>query len=416
MNYLNEVDFFGNKGPQQLTARYGSPLFVYSERLLRERCSEMKNLIRYPKFVANYSTKANSNLELLKIIRSEGFHADAMSPGELHLLKTAGFKTHQMINISNNVSSEEMAFAVKNRCLISVDSVSQLRRLGSEHPGIDVMIRFNPGMGAGHHKKVVTAGTQTKFGVSIVEIPDVKRILSSCRLKLVGINMHIGSLFMDPEIYVPPVKSLLAIAERFPTLELIDFGGGFGVPYHKHQGEKRLDITALGKKLDGVIAEFVGRTGYRGAFMVEPGRYISAESGVLLGTVHAIKELYGTRYIGTDLGFNVIHRPVLYNSHHDIEVIPHRVRDLSERAEVTVVGNICETGDIIAQNRRLAVIEENDTLAVLDTGAYCYTMCSNYNQRLKPAEVLIDLHGKDRLIRRRESVDDLMRLYEGLAA
>jgi len=416
MNYLEQIDFFENMDPRQLTTQYGSPLFVYSERILRQRCREIKNLITYPKFIANYSTKANSNLELLKIIRSEGFHADAMSPGELHLLKMAGFKAHQMINISNNVSSEEMAYAIDNRCLISVDSVSQLQRLGSEHPGIDVMIRFNPGMGAGHHEKVVTAGKQTKFGVSAAEVQEVKRVLSDFRLNLVGINMHIGSLFMDPDIYVPPVKSLLALAELFPTLKVIDFGGGFGVPYHKHRGEARLDLTALGKKLDEVIKDFVGKTGYQGAFMVEPGRYISAESGVLLGTVHAIKEQFGTRYIGTDLGFNVIHRPVLYNSHHDIEVYPRRKRLLSENDRVTVVGNICETGDIIARNRRLPAIEENDSLAVLDAGAYCYTMCSNYNQRLKPAEVLIDLDGRVRLIRRRESIEDLMRLYHGLAA
>lgn len=405
-------NFFGSTIPQELIATYDSPLYVYNEAILRQRCREMKNLISYPHFTINYSTKANSNLELLKIIKDEGLNADAMSPGEIHVLLEAGFEPKQIFYISNNVSKEEMQYAIDRNITMSVDSLSQLELFGKINPGGKVAIRFNPGVGAGHHEKVITGGKKTKFGVSPELIPDVKNILNQYNLKLIGINQHIGSLFMEGDPYIAGVKSLLTICENFTDLEFIDLGGGFGIPYHKQAAEERLNLPELGEKLNTVLSEWVDHYGKPITFKIEPGRYIAAECGILLGTVHVIKENYGKKYIGTDLGFNVLARPVMYDAHHDIEIYKRNTPPTSDENEtVMVVGNICESGDIIAKNRLLPSINENDIIGVLDAGAYGYCMASNYNNRLRPAEILINNEGKAKLIRRRDTLEDLMRNF-----
>ncbi|WP_058486225.1 diaminopimelate decarboxylase [Defluviitalea phaphyphila] len=404
-------NFFGNSNPIDLIKEYGSPLYVYNERIFRERCREMKNLVSYPNFSVNFSVKANSNLHLLKIALEEGLNVDAMSPGEMFVELKAGFKPEQILFISNNVSAEEMQFAIDHNITVSVDSLSQLELFGTINPGGSVAIRFNPGVGAGHHKKVITGGKETKFGVDAKFIPQVKEILNKYNLKLIGINQHIGSLFMEGNAYVEGVKSILSIAKNFENLEFIDLGGGFGIPYHKQDNESRLDLTTLGEQLDSVLNEWTDSYGKKITFKIEPGRYISAECGVLLGTVHAVKINYENKYVGTDLGFNVLQRPIMYDSHHDIEI--YRESDIcsTKKEAVTVVGNICESGDIIAKNRVLPEIFEGDILGVLDAGAYGHVMSSNYNNRLRPAEVLIKEDGNPILIRRRDTLEDLIQYY-----
>ncbi len=408
--FTEEIDFFKGNNPEQLLEKYGTPLYVYNEEILRERCREMKNLIKYPNFLANYSIKANSNPELLKITRSEGLVADAMSPGEIFVLEKAGFKNSEIFYISNNVSEEEMQFAIDRGIMISVDSLSQLEMYGRLNPESKVAIRFNTGVGAGHSDKVITGGKKTKFGVNSNLISEVKDILTKYKLTLAGINQHIGSLFMEADPYIEGVRLILAVAEEFPEIEFVDFGGGFGIPYKKQEGEKRLDIKDLSRKLDKVILDWVEKNKRSLLFKIEPGRYISAESGVILGRVNAIKNNYDRKYIGTDIGFNVLARPMTYGSHHDIEIYRDgKIIKESEEENVYVVGNICESGDILAENRYLPVIEEKDIICVTDAGAYGYSMASNYNNRLRPAEILINKDGSVRLIRRRDNFTDLFR-------
>lgn len=402
-------DFFGKVNPIDLVKEYGSPLYVYSEKVLRERCREMKSLVTYPNFSVNYSVKANGNLGLLKIVNEEGLSVDAMSPGEIHVEEAAGFTPDRIFYISNNVSAEEMQFAIDRDIVISVDSLSQLELFGKINPGGRVAIRFNPGVGAGHHEKVVTGGKKTKFAVNPDDIATVKEILEKYNLNLVGINQHIGSLFLEGASYLQGVKSLLSIAENFQNLEFIDLGGGFGIPYKKNE-EPRLDLAKLGEQLNEILVEWVKDYGKEVTFKIEPGRYIVAECGVLLGTVHAVKENYGTKYVGTDLGFNVLARPVMYDSYHEIEVYPQDGM-IGKEETVTVVGNICESGDIIAKDRVLPKVKEEDVLAVLDAGAYGYAMASNYNNRLRPAEVLIKEDGEVVVIRRRDTFEDIMRNF-----
>ncbi len=406
-----EQNFYGSTDPLALIAKYDSPLYVYNESILRQRCREMQNLISYPHFIVNYSTKANSNLALLKIIQEEGLSVDAMSPGEIFVELQAGFPPERILYVGNNVSAEEMLFAIDRHIRVSVDSVSQLERYGQMNPGGEVVVRFNPNVGAGHHEKVVTGGKKTKFGVQRKFIGDVKNILQHYNLRLVGVNQHIGSLFMDGAPYIEGIESLLSIAAQFEDLEFVDFGGGFGIPYHKQTGEQRLDLQAIGAMLDTTLQRWVTKYGKEITFKIEPGRYIVAECGVLLGTVHTIKHNYDRKYIGTDLGFNVLMRPVMYDSHHDIEI--YRPTDKLSTSEETVyiVGNICETGDIIAKDRTLPEMFEGDILGVMDAGAYGFVMASNYNNRLRPAEVLITSGGEPVLTRKRDTLEDLVRNF-----
>ncbi|KNY27449.1 diaminopimelate decarboxylase [Pseudobacteroides cellulosolvens] len=411
-NKIFDYDFYNRVDVQKLIHQYGSPLYIYDENILRKSCREMKNLMQYPWFVANYSIKANSNMELLKIIRDEGLNADAISPGEIHVLLEAGFEPSQIFYVGNNVSVEEMKYAIDNGVLVSVDSLSQLEAFGKINKGGKVSLRFNPGVGAGHHEKVVTAGNNTKFGIDSSFIEEVKQIAEKYSLKVAGVNQHIGSLFLDGKPYIEGVKSLLAIAGNFQDLEFIDMGGGFGIPYKK-QSQERLDLSLVSRELEKIIIEWMKVYGREVQIKIEPGRYIVAECGVLLGTVHSIKTNYGKRYVGTDVGFNVLMRPVMYDSYHEIEFFRKgKLLNSDKRGISTIVGNICETGDILAKDREIPDdLMEDDIVAVLDAGAYGYSMCSNYNLRLRPAEVLICEDGLVRLIRRRDTFDDLMAGY-----
>jgi diaminopimelate decarboxylase len=416
--YSDGLNFYGKHTPHELIQTYGTPLYVYNERVLRARCRDLKSLSTHPGFNVNYSVKANANPVLLRIIRDEGLVVDAMSPGELCLNLKAGFTPEEILYISNNNSREELQNALKHKLLISVDSLSQLDTLGSLAKGGRVMARFNPGIGAGHHSKVITAGKETKFGITPDKTEEVLALLKRHNLTLAGINQHIGSLFMQPQGYLDAAHVLLNLAEMLPenilkTLQIIDFGGGFGIPYHKYDGEPRLDLAELGRNLHEMISVWAAKTRYAGRFLIEPGRYIAAECGILLGSVHAVKNNGPTRYVGTDIGFNVLARPAMYDSFHDVEIYRmEKGGNSAETMEQTIVGNICESGDILAKKRLLPTVREGDALGILDAGAYGFSMSSTYNQRYRPAEVLIADNGVAGLIRRRETAEDLLRCLD----
>lgn len=409
-DYSSGLDFFGQSSPAALTAAYGSPLYVYNESILRRRCREMKSLVDLPGFTACYSTKANGNPHLLRIVREEGLIADAMSPGEIALLKAAGFSKESICYVCNNVSAEELEHAAAECSHVSVDSLSQLETFGSVVPDGKVMVRVNPGIGAGHHDKVVTAGKKTKFGVSPRDFTAMRSILDRYGLELIGLNQHVGSLFMDAGAFLEAAKWLLDTARNFPGIGIVDFGGGFGIPYKKYEGEPRLPLDELSERFTDLLTSWSGETGFKGQFIIEPGRYVSAECSILLGTVHAVKNNGPTRYVGTDLGFNVLARPIMYDSFHDLEIYPHDGEPRTGLMQ-TIVGNICESGDVLAKDRILPEAKEADVIGVLDAGAYGFAMSSNYNQRLRPAELLIGEDGAPRLIRRRDSIEDLLAPY-----
>ena len=323
----------------ELANEYGTPLYVYDEKILRKSCREMRGLLPGKNFRVSYSAKANSNIELMKIIRDEDIDVDAMSPGEIHMQQLAGFTDEQIFFIPNNVSAEEMQYAIDRNILISVDSLSQLELYGKANPGGKIAVRFNPSAGLGHHDKVVTAGKNTKFGVQTTQIDEVKELLKKYSLCLEGINQHLGSFVLTKEPYLKGVKELLDIAGQFPGLSFIDFGGGFGVPYS--DSDQRLDLADLSAGMDKLLTLFL--TGYGNKdvlFRIEPGRYIAAECGILLGKAHCVKQNHDIVYIGTDLGFNVLMRPVLYDSYHAVHVAKKNGSTGFIKLQ-TIVGNIC---------------------------------------------------------------------------
>ena len=408
-SYINTTDFFKGNDIEKLAEEYGTPLYVYNEDIIRKHMRSVAGVItKYP-YTANYSIKANSNLAILKMALEEGLNCDAMSVGEITLLRKVGFPKERIFFVPNNVEDEELVFAIRNGIMTSLDSLSQLQRYGELNPGGRCAIRVNPGVGAGHHEKVVTAGKNTKFGISLEETDEAIRIAESHQVRIVGINQHIGSLFMTPEPYLAAVSNILEVAHKFKGLEFIDFGGGYGIPYHKHDGEAEYDMESFSASLEPILDSFVSSYGHAPLFKSEPGRYCVAEGGVILGRVTAVKNNGATKYIGTNVGMNVLVRPSMYNSYHDIEVVRDGkiVEDSSEET-VTVVGNICETGDILARDRSLPKIQERDLICVLDAGAYGYSMCSSYNTRPRPAEVLICSDGSVKLIRRRETIEDII--------
>lgn len=412
-SYTQQMNYFGKTNPEELLAKYGSPLYVYNEDILRRQMRRVAGILVNHRFTSNYSIKANSNLSILRMVYEEGLNADAMSPGDIYMIKKAGFPSDRIFFVPNNVSEEEMQYAIDEGVMLSVDSLSQLEMFGRLCPGGRLSVRLNPGVGAGHHEKVVTAGKKTKFGVAAQDIAKINDVAKKYDLHIVGLNQHIGSLFMDFQAYLDAVSNFLHYAEDFEELEFVDFGGGFGIPYHKLEGEAEFDLEAFKKALDQLLTDWKKKTGRDLLFKMEPGRYIASEGGVLLGRVHAVKENYGHKYVGTDIGMNVLIRPELYDSYHDVEIYRDGKPVLDGTKEIySVVGNICETGDIVAKDHELPITQEGDVAVVLDAGAYCFSMSSNYNNRLRPAEVLIDHDGNDRLIRRRDTFEDLVRGFD----
>lgn len=410
-SYLQKIDYFKGNNPEDIVKEYGTPLYLYHEETIRDRMKSVAGVITKYKYTANYSVKANTNIHILKIAREEGINCDAMSMGEIKMLEAAGFPYDRIFFVPNNVSVEEMQYAIDKGIMTSLDSLSQLEQFGELNPGGECAVRINPGVGAGHCEKVVTGGKKTKFGIAEEDIDEIFTIAKKYNLAIAGINQHIGSLFMSPEPYLDAVANLLRIAKRFENLKFIDFGGGYGIPYHKLDDEKEYPMEDFKKRLEPILDEFVKEYGYAPLFKSEPGRFCVAESSIILGRVHAVKQNAGKKYAGTDIGMNVLVRPSMYDSWHDAEIIRNGevvARDNME--EISIVGNICESGDILCKERQLPNVEKGDLVAILDTGAYGYSMCSTYNSRPRPAEVMITSEGKVKCIRKRETIEDLMRL------
>jgi diaminopimelate decarboxylase len=393
--------FLSKEVYEQLISVYGSPLYVYDETILRQRCREIRQLCKDPGFHPQYSVKANANIELLKIIRSEGIHADAMSMGEVVQEEAAGYTKDEIVVCSNNMTPPEMKFAAEHARITILDSLDQLEQYLKTTGVKQAGIRVNPGIGDGHCTKVITGGN-TKFGIPLADVPKAQKIAHDFNASITIAHMHVGSQYLDPSNFLQAAEVLLRVIEQWlPEVTEVDFGGGFGVPYHD---EKRLDLNAIGKDLDDLIMDFQRRTGRKLSFIVEPGRYLVAECGELIGTVTSIKQNSGTLYAGTDLGFNIMMRHVLYGSTHHIVT----TSSSDQTAEYTVVGNICETGDILAEHIKLPTLKPGDQVIVLTTGAYGFSMASQYNGRLRPAEVLHQEDGNFRLVRQRDTFDSLI--------
>ncbi len=400
------------KNNENLLEKYGSPLYIYDYDILEEMCKQMagfknniENRIGNIKINMHYSTKANSNPAILKIVKDTGLCVDCMSPFELSINKKCGFKNDQILYVCNNIDKNEMNMVYDSNVLICLDSISQVETWGMIHPNTEIMVRINPGTnGVGHNKKVITSGKITKFGITESNLPELFETANRYHLKIIGVHQHLGSLFLDDKItdYIDGVKESLRIIKKyFNNIRIIDLGGGFGVPYYEY--ENKLDLSKIENELVNVLSKFIYDYPSVEEFKFEPGRFIPCESGILMGTVTAIKYENHVWWIGTDIGMNQLVRPSMYDSYHKVSLLNNTD---SEEIIANICGNICESGDIIAKNRKINLPSVGDTILIHNAGAYGYSMASNYTGRLRPAEIMI-YDKNEKLIRKRETIEYL---------
>ncbi len=402
----------GKLSCETLSQRYGTPLYVMNEERLRDNVRRILKAFgeRYDKMRIHYACKANTSLAVLTIVRQEGCMIDAVSPGEVYLALKAGFKADQILFTGSNVKDEDLEFALKTKVRITIDSISAMKRLLALAPTKKppIAIRINPEVGAGHHEHCITGGPLAKFGIWEQQAKEAARIASQGGLEIVGVHMHIGSGILEVEPFLPAITRLMEIAchvqdEAGSELEFIDIGGGLGVPYKPE--EEELDLDHFAEEVVRTFLESGKEKGVRGEphLAIEPGRYLVADSEVLLTTVNTIKVTPHRTFVGVDAGFNDLIRPAMYGSYHHILNASNMA---GPRVKVDVAGPLCESGDVFARDRILGRPSEGDVLAILDAGAYGYSMSSQYNSRPRPAEVLVLQETAD-IIRERESLQNL---------
>lgn len=382
---------------------YDSPIYVYDANIMASQYQRLSKAFKSVKHVRlNYAAKALSNISVLKLFNSLGSGLDTVSIQEVMLGLKAGFTPESIIYTPNGVSLEEIEQVAKLGVQINIDNLSILEQFGTKHPNIPVCIRINPHVMAGGNTNISVGHIDSKFGISIHQIPLLRRIVENTKMNINGIHMHTGSDILDIDVFLYASEILFETAKNFNNLEFIDFGSGFKVPYKA--GDIETNIEELGKKLSKRFNEFCKTYGKELTLAFEPGKYLVSEAGVFLAKVNVVKQTTSTVFAQVDSGFNHLIRPMLYGSQHDIVNISN---PKGRERFYSVVGYICET-DTFANNRRIAEINEGDILCFKNAGAYCFTMASNYNSRYRPAEVLI-YKGKTHLIRKRETFEDITR-------
>lgn len=393
----------------QLVDKYQSPLYVYDGEKIKEKYDTLSQAFCSIPTKIMYAMKALSNPHILKLLNSLGSGIDAVSIQEVKLALMAGFSPQNIIFTSNSVSFEEIEKAIELGVIINIDNTSLLEEFGQKYSdSIPISIRINPHILAGGHSQISTGHIDSKFGISIHQLRHVQRIIKSTGIKICGLHMHTGSDILDSEVFLRAANILFDYAQDFPDLSFIDFGSGFKVAYK--EADIETDIQDLAKKLIPRFKEFCEQYGKNLELWFEPGKFLVSESGTLLVRVNIVKTTTATVFAGVNSGLNHLLRPMMYGAYHHITNISNP--DGKKRI-YTVVGNICET-DTFGQDRPIAEIREGDILCLHNAGAYGFSMSSQYNSRLRPAEVLVDLNSQDRLIRRREEFEDLIRLIPDL--
>lgn len=387
----------------ELAEKYGSPVYIYSTAKMKQQYDKMLHAFRDIKVRINFACKALNNINVLKFFKNQGSGLDAVSIQEVQLALKAGFNPRDIIFTPNCVSIEEIIEGVKLGVRINIDNISILEQFGNIYGSkVPVCIRINPHIFAGGNQKISTGHIDSKFGISTYQMPHVLRVIETNSMKVEGLHLHTGSDILDVEVFLRGAEIILDVARNFPDLEYIDFGSGFKVPYKPD--DYFTDIDSLGRDLTKRFKKFCKDYGRELTLIFEPGKFLVSESGIFVARVNVIKQTLSTVFAGLDTGLNHLIRPMFYDAYHQIINISNPKGKLRI---YTVVGYICET-DTFGWNRKISDIHEGDYLAFLNAGAYCFTMASNYNSRLRPPEVMIH-EGKDYLIRERETLDDLLK-------
>jgi diaminopimelate decarboxylase len=384
-------------------AQFGLPLYVYHSEKIESQYNRLTQAFaKVPRFKIHYAVKALSNVSILKIIKNLGGGLDTVSIEEVQLGLYAGFAPSEIIYTPNGVSMEEIEQVAAMGVQINIDNLSILEQFGTKHPNIPVCIRINPHVMAGGNANISVGHIDSKFGISIHQLPHILRIVENTKMHINGIHMHTGSDILDVEVFLYAAEILFDTAKNFKELDFIDFGSGFKVPYKA--GDIETDVEEFGKKLTKRFLAFEKEYGRELTLAFEPGKFLVSEAGYFLTKVNVVKQTTSTVFAGVDSGFNHLIRPMLYGAQHHIENISN---PNGKERFYSVVGYICET-DTFASNRRIAEITEGDILCFKNAGAYCFSMASNYNSRVKPAEVLWH-NGEAHLIRQRETFEDILK-------
>jgi len=342
-------------------------------------------------------------------LETEGAYLDAVSPGEVSMALTTGFPPDRILFTGTSVRNDELRFLADSNVTVNIDSLSQLDRLLKITVPNILSVRVNPEIGAGHHDHCITAGKNTKFGLWENDALKAYEKAKNAGVARFGIHMHVGSGVLDVAPFVLALDKLLSVAKKAHdqigvNFEFVDMGGGLGVPYKPE--DKELDLALFSEEVLSLFKSKIDEYDLgKPFFCVEPGRYLVCDAGILLTTVNTVKATPFKKFVGVDAGFNTLVRPTMYGSYHHVLV----ANKLGSPEEETydVVGPVCESGDVLAKDRRLPKIQEGDLLAVLNTGAYGYSMSSQYNARPRAAEVLVK-NGRCALIRERETLGDLL--------
>lgn len=397
----NKYELSGGIDPLELCKTYGTPLYVYDAAIMERQYKRMTAAFTWPKFRAHYACKALTNINVLRFFKKLGAGLDCVSIQEVKLGIHAGFTPEDILYTPNFAGADEFEEAVKLGVKINIDAIPMLENWGLHHKEIPICLRINPHLMAGGNEKISVGHIDSKFGISIHQMPHVLRIVENQGLKIVGLHMHTGSDILDVDIFMRGAEILFDAAVKFPDLQYIDLGSGFKVPYKPDDIET--DIEELGEKLSERFAAFCKAYGRELTLMVEPGKFLVSESGYLFAKCTLVKQTTSTAFVGLDTGLNHLIRPMFYGSYHKIV----NVTEPTFKPRIyNVVGNICET-DTFAVDRRIAEVVEGDIIGFQNAGAYGWMMASNYNSRPRPAEVLI-YEGKAHLIRKRETIEDLL--------
>ena len=388
---------------QELVNSFDTPLYVYDVEIIDRQYARLKQAFSSCKTRINFACKALNNVKVMRHLHDLGACLDTVSIQEVWLGLKAGFTPEEIIYTPNCVSMEEIDLAVKEGVMINIDNISILEQFGLKYGNtVPICIRINPHVMAGGNINISTGHIDSKFGISIYQMRHVDRVVKNTGLNVIGLHMHTGSDIVDVDIFLRAADILFEQAEHFPDLTFIDFGSGFKVPYKPD--DYSTDIEELGEKLSARFKEFCAEYGRELELWFEPGKFLVSQAGTFLVKVNVLKQTTAAMFVGVDSGLNHLIRPMLYNGYHHITNVSNPEGALRL---YTVVGYICET-DTFGWDRKLNEVREGDILAFNNAGAYGMTMASNYNSRFRPAEVLIK-QGTAELIRRRETLDDILR-------
>ena len=386
-----------------LCEKYSPPVFVYDTDTIKSKINQIQGAFSQVDLKLKYAMKALSNQAILKYVKSEGLGLDTVSIQELELGIEAGFGASEILFTPNSVGFDEIKKAVEKGVRVNIDNISILEQFGNTYGNkVPVCLRINPHIQAGGNHKISTGHVDSKFGISIHQMRHLTRVVKTYDIHVEGLHMHSGSDILDSNVFIEGARILFNAAMEFPDLKYLDFGSGFKVSYK--DGDVMVDIDELGDSMSKAFKEFCKEYGRDLEIWFEPGKFLVSEAGLLLVKVNVIKTTPATVFVGVDSGMNHLIRPMMYDAYHDMVNISNPG---GTKRVYTVVGYICET-DTLGWDRQLDEVREGDILAIRNAGAYAFSMTSNYNSRLRPAEVLIH-KGKDYLIREPETLDDLLR-------